>query len=223
MIELKNVKKSYKMKDSKVEILPDINFKLERGEFVAIMGPSGCGKTTLLNILGCMDRMDEGTYIYDHKNINDLSTKELARFRNEEMGFIFQAFHLIDDMTALENIEVPMGYKGVPAKIRKKQAYELLDKVGLKDKDRNKPSQLSGGQQQRIAIARALANNPNILLADEPTGNLDYQVGIEIMDFLKELNSNGLTIIMVTHDNEVASYASKVVKMLDGRIIEGVM
>ena len=207
MIELKNICKSYQTKSQKVEALKNISFFIDDKDYIAIMGRSGCGKSTFLNILGCMDRYDSGEYIFEGKNIKSLSDKELAYFRNKKIGFVFQAFNLIDDMTVRENIEVPLGYANVPKKKRKARALELL-------------SQLSGGQQQRVAIARALANNPKIILADEPTGNLDYHSGVEIMNLLSECNALGTTIILVTHDTSIASYSKKTVNMFDGNFID---
>ena len=187
MIKLRNIKKIYKGKGTETMALKDINLDIEKTEFVAIMGRSGCGKTTLLNILGCMDNFDEGDYFFDNVNIKQLKSNELALFRNKKIGFVFQAFNLINDMTVLENVEVPLGYAGIPAKQRKEMAYEVLKKVGMADKVKNYPLQLSGGQQQRVAIARALVNNPMVILADEPTGNLDSRNGTEVMELLSEL------------------------------------
>lgn len=219
MIELKGITKSYQTKELKTEVLKDINLKVEKGEFVSLMGASGCGKSTLLNIIGDMDSFDTGEYIFDGKEVNKLTPKEEAVFKNKNIGFIFQAFHLIDDLNAESNVEMPMGYAGIGRKERKKRARELLKKVGLQGKEKNYPSQLSGGQQQRVAIARAIANNPMLLIADEPTGNLDYESGKEIMNFLQKLNKEGMTIIMVTHDAEVAGYAHRMVKMMDGKLV----
>lgn len=220
MIELKNICKSYQTKSQKVDALKNISFLIDNKDYIAIMGRSGCGKSTLLNILGCMDKYDSGEYLFEGKDIKSLSGKELAYFRNKEIGFVFQAFNLIDDMTVRENIEVPLGYANVPKKKRKARALELLSQVDLYEKANNYPSQLSGGQQQRIAIARALANNPKIILADEPTGNLDYHSGVDIMNLLSECNALGTTIILVTHDTSIASYAKKTVNMFDGNFID---
>lgn len=220
MIELKHIYKSYHRQSVETKVLKDINFVIEKGTFTAIMGTSGCGKSTLLNILGCMDSFDSGEYLFEGTDIHNKSQRELAIFRNQKLGFIFQAFHLIDDMTAEENIQVPLGYAGISSKKRKEISDRLLERVGLKEKAKNKPSQLSGGQQQRIAIARALANHPTVLLADEPTGNLDYESGLEIMSLLKELNRYGMTIVMVTHDLNLASYADTHINMIDGKLLE---
>jgi len=219
MIELIDVNKSYKTREIKTEVLKDINLIINKGEFVSLMGPSGCGKSTLLNILGNMDRFDSGEYLFEKQNIKDMTSRQAAFFRNKKIGFIFQAFHLIDDMNAIENVQVPMGYAGLSSGVRKERAKILLEKVCLLEKSKNHPSQLSGGQQQRVAIARALANHPDVLLADEPTGNLDHDSGIEIMNVLKKLNEEGMTIIMVTHDSNVAEYSKRKIKMLDGKIV----
>ncbi|AEV67933.1 ABC transporter ATP-binding protein [Acetivibrio clariflavus] len=220
MIELKNISKSYKGKGVFTRALVNVSLRVEPGDFIAIMGRSGSGKTTLLNILGCMDRFDEGEYLFDNVNIHKYREKELANFRNKNIGFIFQAFNLINDMTAVENVELPMGFAGLNSRERRTNAMKLLDDVGLKDKAFNKPLELSGGQQQRVAIARALANNPKIILADEPTGNLDEESGFQIMDLLKNLNNQKkVTIIMVTHDEQIAKYADRIVYMRDGVLL----
>lgn len=220
MIELKSISKTYKGKGIQTKALKEIDLKINQGEFVAIMGKSGCGKTTLLNILGCMDGFDEGEYLFNNSNISDLDKKELALFRNENIGFIFQAFHLVNDMTAVENVELPMGFAGVKIKEMRNRAMKLLEYVGLEEKASHRPTELSGGQQQRVAIARALANNPKVIFADEPTGNLDEECGTQVMNLLKELNEkNDVTIIMVTHDPDIAKYADYIIHMRDGRII----
>lgn len=219
MIKVNNLRKIYKGQGVQTEALKGITFDIMPSEFVSIMGRSGCGKTTLLNILGCMDEFDEGEYLFYGTSIKILKGKELAQFRNKKIGFIFQAFNLINEMTALENVEVPLGYAGVSRKLRKEIAFEMLSKVGLGDKIQNKPGQLSGGQQQRVAIARALANKPDIILADEPTGNLDSNNGIEVMELLKNLNKDGTTLVMVTHDDSVADFAKRKIILDDGVII----
>ena len=218
MITLSNVKKTYTVKENKIEVLKGVSLRIEKGEFISIMGKSGCGKSTLLNIIGCMDRFDGGTYQVDGEEVSKYNQKEMREFRNKKIGYIFQAFNLIDDMTVYENIELPLGYAKVHKNIRKERIKELLDMVGLSDKISNYPYQLSGGQQQRVAIARAIANRPEIILADEPTGNLDVTSGLEIMEILKELNRQGTTIILVTHDKEVAGYGNKVINMIDGSV-----
>lgn len=219
MIKLNNIRKIYKGQGVQTEALKGINIDIKRSEFVSIMGCSGCGKTTLLNILGCMDGFDEGEYFFNGESIKLLKGIELARFRNKKIGFIFQAFNLINEMTALENVEVPLGYAGVSRRQRKEIAFEMLKKVGLADKMQNYPGQLSGGQQQRVAIARALANNPDIILADEPTGNLDSKNSMELMELIQSLNKSCTTLVVVTHDEKVADYAKRKITMNDGIIV----
>lgn len=219
MVELKGIMKSYKTKELTTEVLKGIDLQIMEGEFLSLMGASGCGKSTLLNIIGDMDTFDAGEYIFNGLEVNKMSKKEAAVFKNKNIGFIFQAFHLIDDMNAESNVEMPMGYAGIGWRERKRKARELLKSVGLEGKEKNYPAQLSGGQQQRVAIARAIANNPMLLIADEPTGNLDYESGKEIMCLLKKLNKEGMTIIMVTHDEGVASYADRTIRMRDGKLI----
>ncbi len=220
MINITNLKKVYKGKGVNTVALNSISLEIKRTEFVSIMGRSGCGKTTLLNILGCMDDFDEGEYFFKDVSIKMLKGKELARFRNKSIGFIFQAFNLVNEMTALENVEIPLGYAGIPRRQRKEIAFDMLKEVGLADKIHNYPGQLSGGQQQRVAIARALANKPDIILADEPTGNLDNKNGMEIMELLRNFNSNGTTLILVTHDEKVADYGKRRFVLDDGNIIK---
>ncbi|MDF2686423.1 MAG: macrolide transporter ATP-binding protein [Clostridia bacterium] len=219
-IQLKNVTKIYRGVNVETVALKNISISFENGEFTAIMGRSGCGKTTLLNILGCMDTFDDGEYIFEDKNIKGCSENALAAFRNKKIGFIFQAFNLINEMTVFKNVEVPLGYAGISAKERKERCEYLLEQVGLSDKLKNHPTQLSGGQQQRVAIARALAMEPAVILADEPTGNLDSKNGTEIMELLKDMNEKGKTIIMVTHDNTLSKYAKRTVTLSDGEIVD---
>jgi len=220
MVKIANVYKSYITKHNKTEVLKDVSFTVEDGEFLSIMGPSGCGKSTLLNILGCMDCFDAGTYEFDGANMSKLSEKELSLFRNKNIGFIFQSFHLIQKFTTIENVEFPMGVAKRKINDIKVRAKELLESVGLGDKFKNKSYELSGGQQQRVAIARALANKPKLLLADEPTGNLDEESGRQVMSILKRLNSEeNVTIIMVTHDEKCASYSDRIIRMVDGKIV----
>ena len=223
IVELKDINKFYKVGKEKVHILKSINLNIEKGEFVMIMGKSGSGKTTLLNILGFLDKFDEGEYIFNNKDVTRLNESERSNFRNLNIGFIFQQFNLINTLNIYQNVELPMIYNNKYSKQEKREQIENnLSIVGLLDKMNQKPLQLSGGQQQRVAIARALVNNPEIIFADEPTGSLDSDTGIEIMDLLKELNKQGKTIIMVTHDEDLTKYASKVIKLKDGLIMEEV-
>lgn len=222
MIELSKVFKSYKAGNTRSIVLRNVNLKVKKGEFVSIMGTSGGGKSTLLNILGMMDGFDSGKYIFDDTEIKLSNSKKNARFRNKKIGFVFQNFNLISKFTVLENVEFPMVISGGRRKSElKKRAVELLTQVGLADKLKSRPSQLSGGQQQRVAIARALANNPMLILADEPTGNLDEKTSTQIIELLTQINrDNGVTIIMVTHDPDIAKYADRIVMISDGQIIE---
>lgn len=219
MIELKQIVKHYGKGDNVTEALKGVSLQIEKEEFVAITGHSGCGKSTLLNILGGMDRQTEGEYLYDGTDVSRMSEKELAGFRNRHIGFVFQAFHLAGELTALENVALPLGYAGVGAKERKERAKVLLDRVGLSEKYKAHPAKLSGGEMQRVAIARAMANHPQVLLADEPTGNLDRENGEMVMKILRELNKEGMTVIMVTHDLELAAMADRCIRMADGDII----
>lgn len=217
MIKVINLNKTYN-NGIKVQALKEINLKIERGEFILIIGKSGSGKSTLLNILGCMDGYDSGEYLFSDQDVKSLSSPELARFRNQKVGFVFQSFQLINELTVGENIEMPMGIAGVPRNERKKRVTELLEMVGLEEKESCRPLQLSGGQQQRVAIARSLANNPDVILCDEPTGNLDEKNGIKIMELLKKLNEKDTTIIMVTHDLTLKQYADRIIEIKDGMI-----
>jgi len=219
LIELKNIRKSYHLDGFDLEILKGINLKINQGEFVAIMGPSGSGKSTLMNILGCLDSPTLGQYLLDGKNVESLSSDELAQIRNEKIGFVFQGFNLLSRTSAIENVELPMVYGKVPSLNRKKRAEEALEKVGLKERMYHMPNQLSGGQQQRVAIARAIVNEAPIIFADEPTGNLDTKMSVEIMDLFTKLNQNmGRTIILVTHEEDIAKYAKRIIKIVDGEI-----
>jgi len=218
MLKLKNISKTYHGKYMDVLVLKNISLNVKQGDFMMIIGKSGCGKSTLLNILGCMDFANEGTYEFMQKDIDELSDKQLAFFRNQNIGFVFQSFNLINEISVCENIELPMGLAGIKAKERKKRATELLRLVGLEEKEKSMPLELSGGQQQRIAIARALANEPSVLLCDEPTGNLDEENGKMIMKLLEDLNKKGVTIIMVTHDMTLANYANKIIEIKNGVI-----
>lgn len=222
MIELKNICKNFYLGGETIKALDNINLKIEKGEFVSIIGPSGSGKSTLMNILGLLDIPDSGSYELDEKKINTLSDNELAKIRNNKIGFIFQNFNLLSKMTALENIQVPLIYQGKTNTEATKKAYELLEKVGLKEREKHLPTQLSGGQQQRVAIARALSCDPEIILADEPTGALDSKTSIDIMNELEELNNKGQTIILITHDINVAKRAKRMVRIADGKLYEEV-
>ena len=223
IVELKNINKFYKVGKEKAHILKSINLNIKKGEFVMIMGKSGSGKTTLLNILGFLDKFDEGEYIFNNQDVTRLNESERSNFRNLNIGFIFQQFNLINTLNIYQNVELPMIYNNKYSKQEKREQIENnLNIVRLLDKMNQKPLQLSGGQQQRVAIARALVNDPEIIFADEPTGSLDSDTGIEIMELLKELNKQGKTIIMVTHDEDLTKYASKVIKLKDGLIMEEV-
>lgn len=219
MIKLEHVTKQYGDGSNKVNALVDISLQIERGEFVAITGPSGCGKSTLLNILGGMDRQTAGEYSFEDIEVCKLKEKELARFKNQHIGFVFQAFHLMKELNILDNVAVPLGYANVGKRERRTRAKELLEQVGLLAKYKSYPAQLSGGEMQRVAVARALSNCPQVLLADEPTGNLDHENGKRIMEMLCKLNREGMTIIMVTHDQELAAMAGRRICMEDGKVV----
>jgi putative ABC transport system ATP-binding protein len=221
-IELRDVEKEYDLGAIKLHVLKEIKLKVKKSDIVAIMGPSGSGKSTMLHMLGCLDRPTRGKVIIDGVDVSRLNDDELAKIRREKIGFIFQFFYLIPSLTALKNVELPMTFIKSSAKDREKRAKELLKMVGLEDRMYHRPSQLSGGESQRVAIARALANNPQIILADEPTGNLDSKSGKEIMDILVKLNKErGVTLIIVTHDSSIARHAEKVINLKDGKIIKG--
>jgi putative ABC transport system ATP-binding protein len=220
MIQIKNLHKSYKMGSSSLHVLKGINFNVEEGELVAIMGSSGSGKSTLLNILGMLDSADEGEYILDEVPIKDLNETKAAKYRNKFLGFVFQSFNLINYKTALENVALPLYYQGIARKERQQLALEYLEKVGLKDWATHLPSELSGGQKQRVAIARALASRPKVLLADEPTGALDTQTSYEVMDLIQKINEEGKTILVVTHEPDIAQMCKRIVQLKDGVIIE---
>lgn len=220
MIKLKNIKKNFYLGGETIRALDDANFNVKMGEFVSIIGPSGSGKSTLMNILGLLDVPDSGDYYLDGINVSKASENELARIRNNKIGFIFQNFNLLGKMTAVENIQIPMIYQGKTNEESKERAYKLLEKVGLKGRENHLPTQLSGGQQQRVAIARAIGCNPEIILADEPTGALDSKTSIDIMNELENLNNKGQTIIIITHDINVAKRAKRIVKIADGKLYE---
>lgn len=221
ILDMKDLSKSYWMGKDEFEVLHHVDLQVEEGEFISILGPSGSGKTTLMNIIGCLDVPSSGEYHLAGSNTLLQNENELSRIRNKEIGFVFQNFQLLPRMTALQNVELPLIYARVSLAERKKRAEEILIKVGLGDKLTSLPSQLSGGQQQRVAIARALVTQPSILLADEPTGALDQKTGAQIMDFFEELHREGATIVMITHDVQIAKHAKRVVNILDGYLTEG--
>ncbi|NJD03599.1 MAG: ABC transporter ATP-binding protein [Ruminiclostridium sp.] len=220
MIKISNMCKVYKMGINVVNALNNVSLNIGKHEFVAIIGPSGSGKSTLMNMLGCLDMPTTGTYELDGKEVSELSDDQLAEIRNKKIGFIFQGFNLIQKLNAIENVELPLVYQGVGSKERRKRSIKALEVVGLGDRIHHKPNELSGGQQQRVAIARALVNDPPIILADEPTGNLDSKSGQEVIHTLKELHQCGNTIILITHDPNIAAMAERVVRLQDGEIIE---
>lgn len=220
MIHISNMCKKYKMGDNVVNALDDVNLDIESQEFVAVIGPSGSGKSTLMNMLGCLDVPTSGNYVLNGREVSGMNDNELAEIRNSSIGFIFQGFNLLQKLTAVENVELPLIYRGIGGKERIKRSIEALESVGLGDRVHHRPNQLSGGQQQRVAIARALVSDPPIILADEPTGALDTKSGSEVINLLKELNSKGNTIILITHDNDIATQARRIVRLMDGRIIE---
>ncbi len=221
ILDMKNIVKTYRMGDEDQIVLKGVDLMVHEGEFLSILGPSGSGKSTMMNIIGCLDTPSSGTYILGGRDISHQSQKQLAQIRSKEIGFIFQSFQLLPRLTARENVELPLIYAKVPPQDRKIRAEEMLRRVGLEDKMNHRPNQLSGGQQQRVAIARALSNNPTILLADEPTGALDQNTGKQVMNLFTELNQEGNTIIMITHDINIAKYANRIVNILDGNLYEG--
>ncbi len=220
MIYLDGVTKVFVTDDVETHALAGIHLDIKKGEYLSIAGPSGCGKSTLLAILGLLDSPSDGTYVLNGKPVQGLKLSERARIRNREIGFIFQAFNLIGDLTVYENVELPLTYRGMPGAERKKRVHEALERVGMSHRVKHYPSQLSGGQQQRVAVARALGGDPSILLADEPTGNLDSANGEAVMDLLRELHRGGATICMVTHDPRYARYADRNIHLFDGRVVE---
>jgi putative ABC transport system ATP-binding protein len=218
LIELAEVRKTYQMGTAEVHALDGVSLTLRGGEYLAIMGPSGSGKSTMMNIVGCLDTPTSGSYILRGQEIRDRDDDELARIRNQEIGFIFQTFNLLPRADALHNVELPLIYAGTPKKERRERAREMLELVGLGDRMHHRPNQLSGGQRQRVAIARALVNRPSIVLADEPTGNLDSKTGEEILALLRDIHARGNTVIVVTHEEEIAARADRVIRLRDGRI-----
>jgi putative ABC transport system ATP-binding protein len=218
LIETRDLWKTYVMGEEEIHALRGVSIAIERGEYVAIMGPSGSGKSTLMNLIGCLDTPTKGSYLLNDKEVAAMNDDELARIRNEEIGFVFQTFNLLPRATALHNVELPLVYAGVPSKARQEQARSALEKVELTSRASHRPNELSGGQRQRVAIARALVNNPSILLADEPTGNLDSKTGNEIMGVFARLHEGGNTIVLVTHEADIAAYAHRVISIRDGQV-----
>mgnify|MGYP000844853512 FL=1 len=218
MIELLNIRKTYQMGETEVHALDGVTATIGDGEFVAVIGPSGSGKSTLMNIIGCLDLADKGEYRLNGRLIDDYTERQLSEIRNREIGFIFQQFNLLPRLTAYQNVELPLIYQGLPMAERKKRVMESLEKVGLANRMHHRPNELSGGQQQRVAIARALSTHPTLILADEPTGNLDSHSGREIMNILKELHKEGRSILLITHDHDIAGMASRQLTIRDGRI-----
>jgi len=218
ILQLSNVSKTYGTDSHSVTVLKKVNLEIKKGDFIALMGPSGSGKSTLMHIAGCLDVPTSGKVIFENKDVSKLSEAELAQIRNKKIGFVFQSFNLIPRTTALDNVQLPLIYAGINTEKRKKRAQEVLEQLGLKERITHFPNQLSGGEQQRTAIARALVNKPSIILADEPTGNVDSKTGKEIIEIFKKLNKDGNTVILVTHDEKIAQNAKKIIKIYDGKI-----
>ena len=218
LIDIRDITKSYAMGEERVNALSGVTLGVDRGEYVAIMGPSGSGKSTLMNLIGCLDTPTSGSYILNGREVARMTDDELAAIRNQEIGFVFQTFNLLPRTTALQQVELPLVYSGLPRRERRERAVRSLEAVGLLDRMHHQPNEMSGGQRQRVAIARALINNPSILLADEPTGNLDSATGNEIMSLFDELNGRGNTIVLVTHEEDIAAHARRIVRLLDGKV-----
>jgi putative ABC transport system ATP-binding protein len=220
LIDIRDITKVYEMGEEKVHALSGVTLGVQKGEYVAIMGPSGSGKSTLMNLIGCLDTPTSGSYILNGREVATMTDDELAAIRNQEIGFVFQTFNLLPRTTALQQVELPLVYSGLPRKERRDRAVKALEAVGLADRMTHQPNELSGGQRQRVAIARALINNPSILLADEPTGNLDSQTGVEIMALFDQLNGRGNTIVLVTHEEDIAAHARRIVRLRDGKVLQ---
>ena len=220
MIKLENIQKVFRTEEVETVALGGVSFEVKKGEFVAVMGPSGCGKSTLLNILGLLDNPTSGTYLLDGENVGQLKESQRTKVRKGQIGFVFQSFTLIDELNVEENVELPLKYLGIPKKERQQRVEEILRRMAISHRAHHYPQQLSGGQQQRVAIARAVVMNPKLILADEPTGNLDSKNGLEVMELLTQLNNDGTTIVMVTHSLRDAGYATRVINMLDGMLID---
>ena len=220
MIHMLNIKKVYRTEHVETHALSGFSLDVDEGEFISVMGPSGSGKSTFLNVAGLLDTFDEGIYTLDGENVHELSDREMSRIRNVKIGFIFQSFNLIPDLNVFDNVDVPLRYRGMPARARREAIEQSLDIVGLSSRTKHFPSQLSGGQQQRVAVARALVGTPSLILADEPTGNLDSAMANEIMDLLEKINEMGTTVVVVTHDPELAARAQRQIYLLDGRLID---
>jgi len=218
IIDIQKIRKEYVMGTELIEALKDVSLSIEKNEYVALMGPSGSGKSTLMNILGCLDTPTSGSYKLNGTEVSEMTDDELARVRNKEIGFVFQTFNLLPRLSALENVALPMVYAGLNKADRNERAKQVMDMVQLSDRMYHKPNELSGGQRQRVAIARALVNNPSIILADEPTGNLDTKTSYEIMSIFEEINKNGNTVILVTHEEDIAKYAKRVIRLRDGKL-----
>jgi len=220
LIDLKDIYKIYQMGSAQINAIDGLDCQIEKGEYVALMGPSGSGKSTLMNIIGCLDTPSEGVYSLNGTNVSDMSDDDLASIRNVEIGFVFQSFNLLPRTSAIENVSLPLVYAGISKNERIERAQKALEKVGLGDRADHKPNELSGGQRQRVAIARALINNPSIVLADEPTGNLDSKSSLEIMNLFSQIHQDGNTVVMVTHEEDIAKYAKRTIRMIDGKLAD---